>query len=88
MLSPEDAMPTRLTVVFLPDFSHELLDAAQRRHVWLIETPANLRAAESCQMLTEPTRDRGVTTFQCLGARSARFKALTELTEAEGDLNG
>lgn len=63
-------MPTRLTIVFLPDFSHELPDAAQRTHVWLIETLANLRATESCWKLAEPTRDRGVTVFEWLGARS------------------
>jgi hypothetical protein len=64
-------MPTRLTIVFLPDFSHELPDAAQSTHVWLIETPANLRAAESCWKLTESSRDRGVTVFEWLDARSA-----------------
>jgi hypothetical protein len=48
----------------LPDFGAQLRALSERFHVWIVDTPANRRAAEAVWASGPSDRTHGVTTFK------------------------
>ena len=55
---------TRVAIVMHADFATKLPALAGQFHVWVVETPANRRAAEALWVVGPGDRTHGVTTFK------------------------
>src|SRR4051812_15539183 len=57
-------IPTRVAIVVDSDFSAQLEEFAGRMHVWLVNTPSNMRSAEKLWALGSGSCSRGLTIFE------------------------